>query len=123
MVQPGVIAVADRSLMSVVFQNILENSWKFTSGHDPSVIEFSHRSGVFMIRDNGIGFDPEFSHKLFMPFERLHGQEFAGTGIGLATVKRIIGRHNGKIWAEGEPGKGATFYFTLPDGRLLCRMR
>jgi light-regulated signal transduction histidine kinase (bacteriophytochrome) len=96
----------------------LENSWKYTGKSPTARIEFGvlNESGekVYYIRDNGIGFDMQYASKLFQPFQRLHTiKEYPGTGIGLATVQRVIRRHNGRIWAEAESGKGATFYFTL----------
>ena len=108
----------------MVLTNLLGNAWKFTKGRAEAHIEFGCRAGddetVYFVRDDGAGFDPEYVDKLFQPFQRLHTDEqFAGTGIGLATVRRIIGRLGGRCWAEGAPGAGATFFFTLPapDGR------
>jgi PAS domain S-box-containing protein len=108
----------DPALLKIAMQNLLENAWKFTSKNPAAVIEFSSmpdkKPTVFYVRDNGVGFDPEYADKLFMAFQRLHPiTEFPGTGIGLATVQRIVHRHRGRIWAEGAMGKGATFYFTL----------
>jgi signal transduction histidine kinase len=118
-VQPGVSALGDERLLSVAMQNLLSNAWKFTSKQDAARIEFGSRTvakeTAYFVRDNGIGFDMQFADKLFRAFNRLHGMnEFAGTGIGLATVQRIVQRHRGRVWAEGEVGKGAVFYFTLP---------
>ncbi len=111
-------AYCDPRLMRVVLDNLLGNAWKFTSGKSEAKIEFGkmvHNVGVaFYVRDNGAGFNQANVHKLFTPFRRLHRRaEFEGSGIGLATVQRIIHRHGGKVWAEGKVGKGATFYFTL----------
>jgi light-regulated signal transduction histidine kinase (bacteriophytochrome) len=120
-VAPGLEAVADRALMRLVLQNLLGNAWKFTGRRAGGArIEFGRQEGgdgpAFFVRDNGAGYDPKFADKLFVPFQRLHAQEeFAGNGIGLATVQRIIHRHGGRLWAEGQPGQGATFYFTLPE--------
>jgi PAS domain S-box-containing protein len=118
-IQDGVQASADRGLIRTVLQNLIENAWKFTSREENPTIEFGSMPadgaeiGCFM-RDNGAGFDPAHAAKLFEPFERLHTDtDFAGTGIGLASVQRIIERHGGRIWAESEVGHGATFYFTL----------
>lgn len=115
--------LADPGLMRVVLSNLLRNSWKYTSHHPRACIEFgsknghsnqNHASPVFFIRDDGAGFDPKNIDKLFHPFERLHSKsEFSGTGIGLATVQRILARQGGTIWAEGAVEKGATFYFTV----------
>lgn len=109
---------ADPGLVQIALQNLLRNAWKFTSLRKPAKIEFgcTKRDGktTFYVRDNGAGFDQSFADRLFKPFQRLHAvSEFPGTGIGLATVERIIRRHGGKVWAEGEVDKGATFYFTL----------
>jgi signal transduction histidine kinase len=99
-------------------QNLIGNAWKYSSINPDAVIEMSRDTSegkqAFCIRDNGIGFDMAYHDKMFKPFERLHGAEFEGTGIGLATVQRILERHGGEIWAKGEKGKGARFYFTLP---------
>jgi len=110
--------IADPGLMQVVLQNLLRNAWKFTGRTDHARIEFGcTRQGkvtIFYVRDNGAGFDQQFADKLFKPFQRLHAtSDFPGTGIGLATVEKIIRRHGGEVWAEGEVDKGATFYFTL----------
>jgi light-regulated signal transduction histidine kinase (bacteriophytochrome) len=114
----GVSAYGDSELLRVVLQNLIGNAWKYTGKKDPVLVEFgvTEVAGerAFFVRDNGIGFDMSKADKLFAPFQRLHNKnEFEGHGIGLATVQRIILRHDGRIWAEGEPGKGATFYFTL----------
>jgi PAS domain S-box-containing protein len=115
---PGLLAQGDERLLHVVLQNLMSNAWKFTAKRKAARIEFgATRQGdatVYFIGDNGAGFDMKYADKLFQPFERLHGMyEFSGTGIGLATVQRIIQRHGGRAWAEGEVGKGATFFFTL----------
>ena len=118
-IEDGIAVTADRSLIRTVLQNLLENAWKFTAHRDGAVIEFARAApedGMVCcyVRDNGAGFDPAYASKLFQPFERLHdAAEFAGTGIGLASVARIIDRHGGRTWAEGAVGQGATFYFTL----------
>jgi light-regulated signal transduction histidine kinase (bacteriophytochrome) len=117
-IAPGIVAQGDRSLLLVVLANLLGNAWKFTSRQPHPRIEFGflHRHGqrAYFVRDNGAGFDMSQAEKLFAPFQRLHDSEaFSGTGIGLATVQRIIHRHGGLIWAEGAVGQGATFFFTL----------
>lgn len=112
----------DPRLLRIVLDNLLGNAWKFTAHATGARIELgSSRDGgdpvVYWVRDNGVGFDPAYADKLFTPFQRLHGtDEFPGTGIGLATVRRIIRRHGGKTWAEGSVGGGATFYFTTEGG-------
>lgn len=118
-IQDGVIIQGDPYLMQIAMENLMGNAWKFTGKAAYSKIEFGTtvREGktVCFIRDNGAGFDMAYVGKLFGSFQRLHTtSEFPGTGIGLATVQRIINRHKGRIWAEGEVGKGATFYFTVP---------
>jgi PAS domain S-box-containing protein len=118
-VQDGVLVTADRSLIRTVVENLLGNAWKFTARRDDATIEFgtipAEDGGICcFVRDNGAGFDPAYAARLFEPFQRLHADtEFAGTGIGLASVQRIIARHGGRIWADGEVDAGATFYFTL----------
>jgi signal transduction histidine kinase len=119
-IAPGLRAVADPELLAIALTNLLSNALKYASKSQAPRVEFAssaHEGGtVFMIRDNGVGFDPAQADRLFKPFERLHrSADFAGTGVGLATVERVIGRHGGRIWAESAPGMGATFYFTLPD--------
>ena len=112
------IAFGDRNLLYMVLENLIGNAWKYSSKvSDPQIeigtIDHKGKQGYF-ISDNGVGFNMEYVDKLFKPFQRLHmAHEFPGTGIGLATVQRIISRHNGKVWAEGKVGEGATFYFTL----------
>jgi PAS domain S-box-containing protein len=113
-IQPGMTAEADAGLVRLIFQNLLENSLKFTRPVPNARIEVGAIGRVYFVRDNGVGFDPAYSAKLFQPFQRLHrAGEFPGTGIGLASVRRIVERHGGRVWAEGAPGKGATFSFTL----------
>ncbi|MGD1920266.1 MAG: ATP-binding protein [Pleurocapsa sp.] len=103
----------------MVLDNLLNNAWKYTSKRSQSRIEFNaiaceDKKLTFFVRDNGAGFDLEYADKLFTAFKRLHSQaEFPGTGIGLATVQRIIYRHGGKVWADGECDRGATIYFSL----------
>jgi signal transduction histidine kinase len=116
--QPGVIADVDPRLMRIAFENLIGNAWKFTAKTQDATIMFgsSLHEGktVYFLRDNGAGFDMQYVDRLFTAFQRLHGErEFKGSGIGLATVLRIIRGHHGSIWAEGQPGQGATFYFTL----------
>ena len=114
----GVTAAGDEQLIKVALQNLLGNAVKYTGRKDQARIEFGVTNGdgrnVYFVRDNGAGFDMSYADKLFAPFQRAHGAaEFEGTGIGLATVQRIINRHRGKVWAEAEVDKGATFFFTL----------
>ena len=111
--------VGDRSLIREVFSNLLGNAVKFTRNRDKTLIEVGSRvegnETIYYIRDNGVGFEMQYYDKLFSVFQRLHNpNEYEGTGIGLALVQRIVQRHGGRVWAEGEVGQGATFYFTLP---------
>lgn len=115
---PGLRARVDKRLMNIALVNLLGNAWKFTSKTPQAVIEFGAEStpekAVYWVKDNGAGFNPAYAQKLFAPFQRLHSTaEFPGTGIGLATVQRVLRRHGGEIWAESRPGHGATFYFRL----------
>jgi len=117
-IESGLTAVGDPQLLRSAMENLLRNSWKYTSGHPTARIEFcrSEENGLrpFIVSDDGAGFDARYADRLFGAFQRLHtATEFPGTGVGLATVQRIIHRHGGEIWAEGEVEKGATFYFTL----------
>jgi len=135
-ITPDLPAFGDARLLRILLANLLGNAWKFTARRPDAAIEFGEiressseippvpqspaprpLTSAFYVRDNGAGFDMAYVNKLFTPFQRLHGaEEFHGSGIGLATAQRIVLRHGGKIWAEGIPGKGATFYFTLaPD--------
>jgi light-regulated signal transduction histidine kinase (bacteriophytochrome) len=114
----GMSAEADPHLLRVVLENLIGNAWKFTSKAAKPHIEIGALKdggrATFFVRDNGAGFDMAYADKLFGAFQRLHSaSEYAGTGIGLATVQRIVQRHGGRIWAEGEVGKGAVFFFTL----------
>lgn len=114
-VEEGMETQGDVSLVRLLVMNLLDNASKFCREKHPC-IEVGRDGEAFFVRDHGIGFDPRYAHKLFEPFERLHREgDFPGTGIGLANVKRIVERHGGKVWATGEPGVGATFFFTLGD--------
>jgi signal transduction histidine kinase len=118
-IAPGLVIHADDNLMHILMENLLGNAWKYTSKNPRARVEFGSQepSGqrVYFVRDDGAGFDMTYAEKLFTPFQRLHTlAEFEGTGIGLATVQRIIQRHGGTVWAEGAVQKGATLYFTLP---------
>lgn len=117
----GLQARGDSRLLRIALENLLGNSWKFTSNlAGTATIEFCQAAdGAFFVRDNGAGFDQAYSAKLFQPFQRLHSpEEFPGTGIGLATVQRVVSRHGGKAWAEGVVGHGATVHFSLNVGPI-----
>jgi signal transduction histidine kinase len=123
-----IVANADARLLQIVLENLLRNAWKYTSRHDHARIELgqdiSNGRVVYFVKDDGNGFDPRSADRLFQPFQRLHSSaEFPGNGIGLATVRRIIQRHGGEVWAEGGIEKGATFYFTLQSTRSDLRSR
>lgn len=116
----GIIVEGDPRLLRSAMQNLIGNAWKYTAKNPKAKIEFgvNEEGGerVFYVRDNGVGFDPALAKKLFVPFQRLHDpKEFSGMGLGLATVQRVIARHGGRVWAEAQEGKGATFYFTLEE--------
>jgi signal transduction histidine kinase len=114
-ISPGMRAHGDVRLLRAVFDNLLGNAWKFSASRDPALIQVGRETdGAFFVRDNGIGFDMAHAERLFVPFQRLHSSEVPGTGIGLATVRRIVERHGGTIWAESEVGRGTTIYFRLP---------
>lgn len=117
-IEPNLTATGDPTLLRLLLQNLIGNAWKFTAGKPDARIVFGRHNeglrGTFRVRDNGVGFEMEYAHQLFKPFHRLHAHgEYDGTGIGLATVRRIVQRHGGQVWAEGRPGAGATIYFTL----------
>jgi len=117
-IQPRIRTVGDANLLEIVMKNLLRNAWKFTRMRDTARIEFGTRElasdKTCFVRDNGIGFDMSNAERMFHAFQRLHNStDYPGNGIGLTTVQRIINRHGGRIWAEGEVDKGATFYFTL----------
>ncbi len=118
-VAPGLEVEADPRLVRIALENLLGNAWKFTRGREAAHIEVGAASAnggerAFFVRDDGAGFDMAYAGKLFQPFQRLHrATEYEGTGIGLATLQRIVQKHGGRVWAEGRPGRGATFYFTL----------
>ncbi len=105
-------------MLSLVLDNLIDNAAKYTpSERDPivTVDRDPARPDVYFVRDNGIGFDPSFAERIFLPFERLHrDEEYPGTGIGLANVRRIVERHGGEVWAESQPGDGTTIFFRLP---------
>lgn len=115
--RPDLQVYADPALVRLLMTNLLQNAWKYSAPRERVTIEVGVEEGplrtVFFVRDNGIGFDNQHREKIFEVFERLHSDEFAGTGLGLATAKRIVNRHGGDIWAEGVPGEGATFWFTV----------
>jgi light-regulated signal transduction histidine kinase (bacteriophytochrome) len=118
---PGLRATGDSRMLRLVLENLLGNAWKYTSRQPRARIGFGMENGagepVFFVRDDGAGFDMAYADKLFGAFQRLHSaSEFPGSGIGLATVARVVQRHGGRAWAEGAPGRGATFYFTLGKG-------
>jgi len=117
-IEKGLWADGDQYLLAIMLESLMANAWKFTSGRERAEIEFGKQNHngkiVYFIRDNGAGFDMTNADRLFVPFQRLHNNgEFKGTGIGLATVQRIVHRHGGRVWAKGATGEGATFYFTL----------
>jgi light-regulated signal transduction histidine kinase (bacteriophytochrome) len=118
-ISPGVLANGDERLLRQVIDNLLRNAWKFTRKQPDARIEFGRADGEsssIFVRDNGVGFDMAYSGKLFGVFQRLHSTaEFAGSGVGLAIVQRIINRHGGRVWADAKVNAGATFYFTLPS--------
>jgi signal transduction histidine kinase len=119
-IQPNLKVYGDKGMLDIVLTNLMENAWKYTSKNDEARIEVSGKNvdGRFIVsvQDNGVGFDQRYSDKLFVPFQRLHSDKlFPGTGIGLATVQRIVSRHNGQVWAESEENKGSIFYFTLEN--------
>lgn len=121
-IPPVAEAYADTRLIRIVMDNLLRNAWKYTSHHEQARIEFGQQNNngrtLFFVKDDGSGFDPRGAERLFQPFQRLHSTaEFPGNGIGLATVRRIVQRHGGEVWAEGAVEKGATFYFTLESQR------
>jgi light-regulated signal transduction histidine kinase (bacteriophytochrome) len=115
----GLSAPGDQLLLQQMIGNLLENSWKYTAKQPAARIEFGKEviggEDTFYVRDNGVGFDMEYKDNLFGAFQRLHGAEYEGNGIGLATVKRIIDRHSGSVWAESGVDRGATFYFRLGE--------
>jgi PAS domain S-box-containing protein len=119
-IEPNIIAMVDKGLIQIALSNLVGNAWKFTGKRNSATIEFGCKKDenelVYYVKDNGAGFDIQYAEKMFDPFQRLHSTaEFAGEGIGLSLVQRIINRHGGKIWAEGKVNKGTTFHFTLPQ--------
>jgi signal transduction histidine kinase len=117
-IEPGLAVYGDPPLLRVLLENLLGNSWKYTAKHERALIEFGRESrdgrSVYFVRDDGAGFDSRYVKRLFGAFQRLHADnEFPGTGVGLATVQRIVRRHGGDVWAEGAVDRGATFYFSL----------
>lgn len=113
-IAPDLRAEADAKMVRIVLDNLVANAVKFSARSERPQVEIGKKDGAFFVRDNGVGFNPQYSRKLFAPFERLHSaDEFPGSGIGLATVQRVVARHGGRVWAESEEGRGATFYFTL----------
>jgi len=120
LIQPDIFIRADKGLVHILIENLLDNAWKYTSQNSNTIIEFGQarkdNKNVIYIKDNGVGFDTKYANRLFDPFQRLHSSaEFSGSGIGLATVQTIVHRHHGRIWADSQLNNGATFYFTLPN--------
>lgn len=138
-VEPGLAVQGDARLIRVLLENLLGNAWKFTARCESPRIEFGavrredgdrgrpspgDRVLAFFVRDNGAGFDSARAEKLFAPFQRFHrAEDYPGTGIGLATVRRIVQRHGGQVWASSEPGKGASFFFTLTEDAPSLALR
>jgi light-regulated signal transduction histidine kinase (bacteriophytochrome) len=119
-IRNGVRTIGDERLLRAVLENLMSNAWKFTRHKADARIEFGEQGGAYYVRDNGAGFDPVHASKMFRPFQRLHSmREFEGTGIGLATVQKIVERHGGRAWAEGEVDKGATIYFTTGTDTMV----
>jgi light-regulated signal transduction histidine kinase (bacteriophytochrome) len=118
-IEPDLVLCADPDLMTSAFTHLIENAWKFTVNTPQARIDVGQTledgRRVIFVRDNGAGFDMRYAKKLFQPFQRLHGSEFAGTGVGLAIVARAVERHDGRIWARSQPNEGATFYLSLPE--------
>ncbi len=117
-IESQIVTQGDPRLLRIVLENLLHNAWKFTGKHETATIAFETQQidgeTVYLVRDNGAGFDMAYADKLFGIFQRLHAMtEFEGTGIGLATVARLVYRHGGRVWAQGREEQGATFYFTL----------
>jgi signal transduction histidine kinase len=122
-IEPGVTARGDRHLLAIALENLLDNAVKYTAREPRARIAFGRNfeadRAVYFLRDNGVGFNRAHEDQLFAPFGRLHSsREFPGTGVGLSIVARIIAKHGGRIWAEGEEGRGAAFRFTLSDHGL-----
>ena len=120
-IEPGMVTRGDPTLLRLVLENLLGNAWKYSARRAQTRIEFGREMvdgrNTYVVRDNGAGFDMRSAERLFGLFQRLHSaSDFPGTGVGLASVRRIVERHGGQIWADGEPGRGAAFFFTLRDG-------
>ena len=118
-VSPGAHAIADEGLILVVLENLIGNAWKYSSKRNPAKIQFGFHEAadevIFFVQDNGVGFSANYADRLFRPFQRLHSHvDFPGTGVGLATVQRIVTRHGGRVWAEATVDQGAKFSFSLP---------
>ncbi|HWD40359.1 MAG TPA: ATP-binding protein [Fimbriimonas sp.] len=107
-------AVGDPRLLATIFKHLLDNSLKFAKPGEPPRVTVGSEGGAYFVRDNGIGFEPEQASRVFLPFERLLGDQYPGAGMGLTAVKRLVDRHGGRIWAQGTPSDGCTIWFTLP---------